>query len=197
MKEPILLEAILENVEAVVDASLDNEILKNLPVIGTFFKFLRAGSDIRDRVFAAKILKFLQTLNRLSDEEIRKMGQRIASNPEEAIKVGETIVLVLEKITALDKAEILARLFIAYIFGYFNADEFRRISDAVDQAFIDDIKMFLEALDPLENSKEPFMRYLSRTGLTMPVGGWWADPNDYKITDLGKKLIDAYKGLKY
>ena len=93
MKEPILLEAVLENVEAIVDASLDNEILKNLPVVSTFFKFLKAGSDIRDRVFAAKILKFLQTLDRLSDEDKSEMGQKIASNQEDAIKVGETIVL--------------------------------------------------------------------------------------------------------
>ena len=108
------------------------------------------------------------------------------------------LVLVLEKITALDKAVILARLFIAYIFGYLTADEFRRVSDAVDQAFIDDIKIFLEALDPLEESSEPFMRNLSPTGLTAPVGGYWPDLSHCKVTDLGKKLIEAYRqGLKY
>ena len=103
--------------------------------------------------------------------------------------------LVLEKITTLDKADVIARLFISYIFGHLTADEFRRFSDAVDQAFIDDINLFLEESE----SNKPFMEYLFRTGLTtLQTTSWSGGVTGYEISDLGKKMIEAYhQGIKY
>ena len=88
MKEHILLEAALENVEALIDTSVDNEILKNIPFVGTVFKIIKGTSDIRDRLFAAKILRFIQTLSQVNDRTKEKMRQRVSSEPEEAQKVG-------------------------------------------------------------------------------------------------------------
>jgi hypothetical protein len=201
MGEHYLVEAALENVEAVVDAATNDEVLKNIPVIGTAVKLCKAGDDIRNRIFAAKITRFLQTLNKTPPEAREKIAQKVASSPDEAKKVGETLLLVLERITALEKAEIVAYLFIAYIFEQLTEDEFRRLSDAVDQAFIDDLVKFLAIRRVPRVGREPFLTYLSHTGLTIAVGGkTYKDIGNilYYVTDLGTRLIDAYlHGIKY
>nr|VFK56365.1 MAG: hypothetical protein BECKTUN1418F_GA0071002_108610 [Candidatus Kentron sp. TUN]VFK58736.1 MAG: hypothetical protein BECKTUN1418D_GA0071000_10889 [Candidatus Kentron sp. TUN]VFK62653.1 MAG: hypothetical protein BECKTUN1418E_GA0071001_108410 [Candidatus Kentron sp. TUN] len=52
-----ILEAILETSEVVADIVTDDQVLSGIPVIGTAFKVLKAVNAIRDRVFAAKLLK--------------------------------------------------------------------------------------------------------------------------------------------
>ena len=97
----------------------------------------------------------------------------------------------------IDKAEIIARVFVAYVDEYINFYEFKRLVDAIDQAFLDDVKKLLDTKDlvDLMKSDEPFMQYLARAGLTKPIGGeTWDETGEihYKITDIGEMLIGAY-----
>ena len=198
MTKHCLLEATLENVEAVIDAATDNEILKNIPVVGTAVKLVKEAVDIRDRMFAAKLTTFLQALNETTPEAREKLRQKIASSPDEAKEVGETLLLVLDKTTTLKKAEIIAYIFIAYTLEHITATDFRRLLDATDQAFIDDL---IDLLSRGGHSNQAYMKHLSRTGLT------FADPRmtfrtpedfHYAVSRLGKQLIGAYsEAMKY
>lgn len=66
MQEQPLVEAALEGTEVVVDTLIDSEILKSIPVVGTAVKLIKGAGQIRDRIFAAKIMRFLH-LDRLSE----------------------------------------------------------------------------------------------------------------------------------
>ena len=66
MKKETLIEAALENVEALIDVFTDNEILKSIPVVGTALKVIKGAGDIRDRLFAAKLMTFPKTSVRVS-----------------------------------------------------------------------------------------------------------------------------------
>lgn len=197
-----LIEAALENAEGVLDSFTESEILKNIPIVGTAIKLIKASSDIRDRIFAAKISRFLISINSVSDEAKTRIKTKVANNPDEARKIGETILLIIEHISDLDKAEMIAKIFLSYIYGYLTPNEFRRISEAIDQAFIDDLRRLVEApAEFLKQSEEPFMQYLSRTGLTRPVGNsnsTWQDIGKiyYEPSTLGNKFINAYHHSK-
>lgn len=95
----------LENVEAVIDAATQDEVIKNIPVVGTVAKLLKAAGAFRDKIFAAKLARFFQTLDETTPEAREKIRQKIATSPDEAQKVGETLLLVLEKITALNNGD--------------------------------------------------------------------------------------------
>jgi len=200
MGEYPLLEAALENVEAMVDAGIDNEIAKSIPIVSTVFKVLKAVPDIRNRIFAAKLTRVIQVFERISPETTEKIRQKAATSPDEAQKVGENLLLVLDKITALEKAEIIAYVFIAYTLGRIGAADFRRLADAIDQAFIDDLKGLLNA-QKSGRSQASYMKHLERAGLT------FADLNKiprnrqyhhYVVSDLGTQLIAAYSaGMEY
>lgn len=195
MSEKEFLEAALENFEAVVDALTDNEMVKAIPVVGTAIKLLRGARDMRDRFFAAKLSRFIEDLDSVSARTKCKIRERLASNPDDARKVGETALIVVERVVAIEKAHLIAVLFLAYVDRQLTAGEFRRLCSAVDQAFLDDLTDFLRRDAVPEKSKEPFMQYLAPTGLTMAIAGQnWDDIGElfYKGAPLGHKLRNAY-----
>jgi len=201
MAEHHLLEAALENGEALIDAAIDNEFLKAIPVVGTAAKLVKAAGDIRDRFFAAGLARFLQALNETTPEAREKIRQKAAASPDEAREIGETVLLVVEKITALDKAQILAYVFIAYTQGHIGPTDFLRLCDAIDQTFVYDLKELLGIRKSGHPNTADYMKHLTRTGLTFANSSLIArGPEDwhYGVSRLGIQLIDAYsEGMKY
>lgn len=194
-KDRPILEAVLESGEVVADALMRGDILADIPVIGTAFKLCKAGDSIRDRAFAAKLMKFLSGLDAIPEQSKQQIKDKIASSPGEAAKVGESLFLVLERITDLDKPLLLSYLFLAYTDAVITADDLRRFAQVVDSSFADDLRMFLEVKDLPVKSVEPWMQFLAHTGLTYAVAGQtWADSGQiyYESTSLGNKLRNAY-----
>ena len=109
MKYSPIIEASLENSEAIIDVLTDNEILKSIPVVGTAIKVLKGAGEIRDRLFAAKLLTFLKTLENVAPDLKEKIRQKVAENPDESRKVGETVLLLIDRLADLDKTDIIAK----------------------------------------------------------------------------------------
>jgi len=190
-----LLEAALENVEAVVDTLTSNELVRAIPVVGTALKVLKGARDIRDRLFAAKLLRFIQDLDSVRPETKERLRRKMADDPDEAKKVGETALIIIERSSAIQKAHLIAVLFLAYADDQISASEFRRLSAVVDQGFLDDLMEFLSRDAVPTKSADLFMQYLAPTGLTSPVpGATWADLTQlyYEATPLGDKMRNAY-----
>jgi hypothetical protein len=125
-------------------------------------------------------------------EEWRK---RMTDSPDEAAKIGESLFLTIERTNDLEKAEIFGMLFLAYIDHVITSDELRRLSQAVDIAFIDDVKKLLESHKLPTNSAETWMLYLSSSGLTQVVAGkTFSDAGSiyYEATSLANKLKNAF-----
>ena len=201
MVEHYLLEAALENAEALLDTVTDNEVLKNIPIVGTCIKVVKSVGDVRDRLLAGKLVQFCQRLNEVSPEGREKMRKKMASNPDEAERIGSTLMIVLDKITALEKADIVAYVFIAYTLDVIDQADLRRFLDAIDQAFVDDLVDLLDTAESKHSTPSVYMKHLERTGLTFADSTMIAKSREdwhYGISRLGKQFIAAYKaGSKY
>lgn len=194
-KERNFLEAALEAGEAALDLLTDNEAVKAVPVIGTAFKLLKGVDDLRDRALAAKLETFIRHPSLQSDQVREKLKNGISSSEEEAIKVGEMLFLVLDKMTDLEKPHLLARVFRAYLDGVITAVDLRRLSHALDGAFTDD----LISLEHWQESAHvsygiEWKQPLVGVGLTRVVTGQTIDTLTevhYELTELGRKLYQA------
>src|SRR5881628_3961387 len=102
-REHHFLEAGLQNAEVVMDLVTTNEVVRALPVFGTFVKLIKGVGDLRSRAFAAKLAAFVSSLDSRSDKAKAKLKKRLSDSPDEARKVGETLFLVLERMTDLEK----------------------------------------------------------------------------------------------
>jgi hypothetical protein len=194
-KERNFLEAFLEGGEAALDLLTDNEAVKAVPVVGTAIKVLKGFDDARDRALAAKLEKFIRDPSLQSEGAREKLKNGISSDVGEATKVGETLFLVLDKMTDLDKPSLLARVFRAYLDGVISAAELRRLAHAMDGAFTDDLVSLEDWQESAHVSygaawKQP----LVGVGLTRVVTGQsWDSMTEvhYELTELGRKLHHA------
>ncbi len=191
-KERYFLDAILSGGEAAADSFTDNEAIKAVPVIGTAIKFLKGIDDLRDRALAAKLEAFVRSPQIQSPDVAEKLKKKLAEDPAESQRMGETLFLVLEKITDLDKPAVLAAVFAAYLDSKVSAMALRRLAHAIDIAFTDD----LVALSMWDSNfhvayGSDWKRNLVPAGLAAPV------PSDsrhggseiyYQITELGRTL---------
>ncbi|MEY2633243.1 MAG: hypothetical protein RIR00_1897 [Pseudomonadota bacterium] len=194
-KDRPILEATLECGEVIFDALVRDEILTEIPIIGTAIKFCKAIDSIKERAFATKLLRFSSEIDKLSNQTRQKIKEKIASSPTEATRIGETLLLTLDRITDLEKAQLLSYFFLAHIDSIITKSELRRFAQIIDASFYDDLKKFLETKDISEKSEETWMQFLSQTGLTCAAAGkTWADSGRiyYEVTLLGNNFRCAY-----
>ena len=106
MQERPLLELALETSEVFVDQLIDNPLAKEIPVVGSALKICKAFDNVRNRIFAAKLATFINTISS-ADEDIRsKWRDRTSSSPEECARIGSFLLVVIEQTNDLRKAEI-------------------------------------------------------------------------------------------
>jgi len=187
------IEAGLETSEVIIDILSEGAMWADIPVIGTALKLCRAADEVRQTIFAAKLARFISNLNEATDRQKLAIRSRVEKSPQEAAKVGETLILVLEQVTDMDKPAMLACLLLSYAENVISHVELRRLCQAVNLSFVDDLRMFLEAND--EDRSAPWMEAICAAGLSRPAGGTTYDTDGeifYDMTVLGMALRRAH-----
>jgi hypothetical protein len=196
MKDRPLLEAALENTEVVVDQFLSNDLVKDIPSIGTALKICKTFGDVGDKLFLARILRFLTELDSVQPDIKKKLIEKMRNNPDEAKKVGEAVLFSIDKVSDLEKPEVIAKISLAYINEQITCNALRRMTEAVNQAFVDDLKALINKDITPNKSQEPYLRYLVTTGLTEVVAGKTVDEGGnlyFEITEFGYEFLRAYR----
>lgn len=188
------IDLIADLSEAVLDTLINNQILQNIPVLGTAVKLARTGSSISDRIFLLKIQKFLDAFEPDSSEEVQRFAQELESGDVDASRTAGTLLLVIDQIDDLAKAPIIAVIFRALLQRDIDKSEFRRMVAAVNAALVDDllevIDLGVEPNGSLDGHSD-LINALRHTGLTddpkMTIAYGDADLKD-AVTPLGKNF---------
>ena len=192
-----LVEVLAEQAEIIADGLTDNEVLRELPVFGWGLKLAKAGMNIRDRIFIAKLKAFIDEFDNSSFHIKEKWKAEVSKNGERSSRIGETLFLVVEQANDLSKPSLCAVLFIAYIDGCISEEMLFRLVQVVDKCFVSDLMYFLDAddfPDPIGQGAEWMSEEgyhlvsLEFVGLTVANSGM-----EVEITDLGESLRRAYR----
>lgn len=188
------LEALFETVEAAVDVALNGDLLASIPIVGIAFKIAKAADSIRDRALAEKLSRFALELASVPASDRAAFQQKLLEDPADARKVGETLFLVLEHVADLDKPALLAAVFVGYLGGIVSSSTMRRLAQAIDVAFFDDLRELVMAKRAPKESVEPWMQYLASSGLTRiaPRKDFYGETVLYELAPLGHTLRDTY-----
>jgi len=192
----LIVEKTLHYPEATLDFLKDSELLKTMPVLGWVVAFMLDKSRIHDRILASMIKGFLESLASVGPTLKKRIVKIVCERQCDARRVGNTILILLAKASDTRKATILAYIFVAYVYGNITEADFRRFADAIDQTFVDDLCRLLEDSELPSQSDSDLMRYLSRSGITQPLGGNTIDEIGeihYEVADLGRRLVEAYR----
>lgn len=126
--------------EFAIDQALDEGILKDIPFIGWIAKGLSVQRSISDRIFFQKILRFLHGLEGAADSNRDVFRLQIEQDPVLGRRVGEHLVVLLDKLDALDKPGLLAKCFTHVLTGKLDPNRFFDLAHIIERSTIADLK---------------------------------------------------------
>jgi len=189
-----LAEAVADVTEVGLDRLLGEGLLRDIPVLGVLIQLRKTVGVVRDHIFARKVLRFLL---RLAEVPVSEREAFIAglNTVEERRRLGETLVLLLDRLDDMAKPEMLAKLFAAHLRGRCDWPTFRRLSLALE-------RLPLPALPSLRSFYDPARRGFALGGEDLTtlaacgLVGLQFFPSDamtggsFGQTDLGKVLLE-------
>lgn len=148
--------------EVALDQLLENQVLKEIPILGSAVSIARAGIGIRERAFLNKIKLFISMLPEQSEEDKERLIVELDKDSKSRIKLGEAVLSTIEQSDSSAKVEYVAVVFSAFVKGKISSRELRELCHSINVTQADDLLEFAES----DHLSEQRMRELVHTGLT-------------------------------
>lgn len=134
VSSPNFSDLMADNLEVLLDQVLRDGLFREIPAIGTAVSMVKAGIDVRNRIFLEKLLRFCNHLQNISEEERLRFVSKLKADEKFRLQVGESLVLLLDRLDDVQqKPVLLARIFEAYIGGRIDHLAFQKLSTALDR----------------------------------------------------------------
>jgi hypothetical protein len=131
--DPALQDSTSALAEAVLDSSMENGILRDIPLVGTIIGLGRAAVTIRDRLFLNKLRYLLAEIESVSAKDRENMISAINNSEDYSIKVGEKILYIIDRCEDHQAASLAGRIFRAFLEGSLDYDSFVRLAGIIDK----------------------------------------------------------------
>lgn len=186
------LELPAEILEFTIDQIVDEGILKDIPVVGWIAKGVSVTRSISDRIFHHKVLRFLMALEKTDQRDRQEFLNNVKEDPSFRRKVGEHLIVVINKIDAFEKTSLLAKCFDHFITEDIDFDYFIDLSNIIERTPLSDLK----ALCMTPNKRVVF----SSEGIAVACGllefGIAAPTNEEDQLELGTRMSKYGKDLR-
>lgn len=185
--------------EVALDSLIEDGILKDFPGISFITGTIKTTLHIREKIFAKKILTFLSSLKDIPNEKRQLFINKLNQKKGFKQKLGETVIVLLEKIDNLEKPIIIGNLFKAYILEKISIEEFTKISSSVSRVDINDLMKFARYKEEKNTLPVEIKENLAFNGLmsisisTKPLTADMTEITqdlDYDENSTGRKLIE-------
>lgn len=192
---PSIKELSADLVEAILDQSVGDGLIKDIPILGSLAKLQTAFGAVRDHIFTKKVAYFLLALAKVPDEQRTNFLTSVAKRGEER-KVGETLLVLIDRLDNYDRAELLAKVFASFINERLTMDEFRRLARVVEQIPPGSTSALRTFYSPHHQGIETggeFLTQFAGLGLVTiefyPMAGHSDIGGGYEKTELGKTYL--------
>lgn len=162
------LSSVLQDfIENMIDSDLKDGILKDIPVINSLIALSKTAISIRDQFLIQKLKSFLDGIKDITSEERNRFLKDIENDPKYGERVGEHLILLLDRLDDLSKTEMITKLFRAYLRDDITYREFVRFSSIIDRAFVNDLSGFINILsEDTPRMRNPYVDRLYHLGLS-------------------------------
>ncbi len=188
-----------ELAEIGLDSLLDDGILKEIPGFRTILACRTTWNAIHDRLFLRKVAGFLLALPKFTEEQRGAFAREHLNDAEKAKTLGDTLVLILDRLDDLEKPAMLSKIFVALVRGKIGLETFRRLAAAIDIGFIEDLRGLANDSKQARGVTAAYADNLVRTGLSgiehgVAVASGFGEPCVAvfsSINELGKLFIEC------
>ena len=158
------LSGVLEDqAEVIVDRILKDGLLKDIPIISTITGTVKTLIAVRDYLLVVKLVKFLQGIN-ITEEERTRFEKTIGNEAEYKRTIGQNLLMLIDSLDDVTKADMVAKLFKAFLRDDITYSEFLRFASVVERTFIGDLNAFLSDCTDI-NRRELYAKHLYLFGL--------------------------------
>ena len=190
------LELPAEIAEFAIDRVIDEGLLKDIPFIGWIAKGVSVTNSISDRIFYKKILRFLFALEQVSKTDRKEFSRKIDRSPEFKRRVGEHLLVTIEKLDILDKPVFLARCFESFIAGDIDHEYFVDLANIIERSTVHDLR----ALDVPQNERVVFRDNIAVSSGLLDLGVFTNDDGEtsmgHRFSEYSYDIRDIFLGRK-
>ena len=122
---------------------------------------------VRDGMFFRKVCRFIESVGFESDTDLADLQSRLGGDKADRERTVGVLVTALERSFTLDKVDVLAAIFLALTRGAMTPKDFRACSFAIDQIYIDDLRLFLEP-EKVGLDQADYLYKVAHTSLVVP-----------------------------
>ncbi len=197
-----LNSVVFDAAEVALDSVMSEGVLKELPIVGSIVNLIHAGGKVSEELFIRKLLRFLQELKEVPIAERRALLRKYPDGSKEQQELGENLLLAIERLDDVNKPEILARIFRAYVNEEFDSLTFTRLARALQRfnlPLFTYLKWFyVREGEPVELTEE-IQHELSLAGLvtvSLAGSGTFGGSANYIGNDLGRMFLRYGYGIE-
>jgi hypothetical protein len=122
-----------------IDSLIDDGVLKDIPIVGSLFSITKLTIAIKDKILLKKISYFLFELNSISENKRLEFIDKLQNDESYGEKVGEKLLLIIDKINDYSKSKFIGKLFAATIKEKIDYNTFLKLSNIIDRCFCNDL----------------------------------------------------------
>ena len=144
LKESNLTEVGVDIAETLLDSTLQDGILKDVPILGSIIGVGKTAAKVKDVLFLKKVLSFINEVKDIPAKEREKIISEIDSSEKFRLKIGEKLLYILDKSDDHEKTQLVGKLFKAFLKQEIDYDAFLRGSAVIDKSIIEDLNWFIK-----------------------------------------------------
>lgn len=182
--------------EIAIDSLIENELIKEIPILGTSLKIVKGIRNIRDKSYINKVQKFVESVGEIDENEKNKLIIESRKDAKRRIKFGDALFTSIEQSDSLAKIEYIAVAFEAFLNDELKEDDLRLICHIIRNSFTDELIDIIEKEKPemgLKHSVASGLADIEYRELTFDMIN--TEP-DYSISFAAKQLRDAWRKYK-
>jgi hypothetical protein len=138
-----------------------------------------------------KLIEFANSYHSISEAERIKFLATLDADPKRKEKVCESIVFIIDNADSIEKSQLLGSLFNQCVLNNIEFDVFRRLANAINSAYLDDVIALLNG-----SRDKDLLILLAPSGLTQIAGtsvapaGVGVSLNRFELSQYGKMLVE-------
>lgn len=128
-----------------IDSILENDSLKEIPIIKTFLSVGKIAKNIRERNLIKNLVIFLNELNsgNIDKEKLNRHKEELRQDHKKAEKELGRVLIILEQTIDNIKSSILGKLYKAYINQEIDWNLFVEFSEITNRLYVNDLSILL------------------------------------------------------
>jgi hypothetical protein len=183
--------------EVTLDSFLKDGPLRDIPIVGALVGLYRGGVSVRDHLFQRKLMTFLLELNNVDASTRKRFVADLEVNPDLRRRVGEHVLLLLERLDDVTKAGLLAQVFAAHVerrISYADLCDLASGLDRLPVAHLADFQQVMLLANRLIPKFEERCAQLQNCGFLRQHSGTWGGGTrlgSFHITHPGRQFFEG------